>query len=240
MPELNLQISDPRFSDIENRLKKMSERADEFCQSRTAFQIEKFIACEEYSDISKFRHLSHNSHVTMQEVRREMLSRERLVRKLKSIQDSTETDNDITIYELNLQLEEIERRIKGLLKEVNIMENICDELEKKNGKPFTMQQLEDEEPEYWRRRFASQMHCAQTGGLLGVGEGNYHSYLMALESPILPTSKNQINPINIGSQNELATTALENKEGVRQAMLVQMTPEEYNRRLEAAKEQVKT
>lgn len=228
-------VRDTRFNDIEIKLNKMNKRAMEFCQTRSNHQIEKFIACEEYTPITQFRHVAHNSYVAMQEVRRMLIERERKLRniekKQKKIEESKDPhyeDYDLDIYELSRQLEEMEIRIKGLLKEISLMEQICEKLEEKNGKPFSNEQYQEEEPIYWKRRFANQMHRAQIGQKLGIGEGNYMSYLMSLQAPILDGSNQQISPFNISDINEIATEALKDREGINSLML---KPIEENKKL---------
>ena len=235
-----LKLSDKRFSPVEARLEKMKVRAEEFCQSRSNFQIEKFIACDEYTPITKFRHVSHNSYVTMQEVRRAMIDKERKERDLREKQKqldgieinnskdlasiTTNRDLDLDIYEISRQLEEIDIRIKGLLKEVDYMEAICDQLEKENGKPFTAEQYQAEEPKYWQRRLSSQMLRSVEDKRSGTGEGNIMSTWMAMENPILPNSPNQINPVNVHDLNQLATFALSGRKGVAEYLLAPVPP----------------
>jgi hypothetical protein len=167
----------------------------------------------------------------MQEIRRLMIDRERKRRSIEEKQNACEKAHDpkhlnydLDIYELSRQLDEIEIRVTGLMKEVEIMEAICDELEKKNGKPFTNEQLQAEEPLYWRKRLATQMHRSQLGARLGIGEGNYDSYLKSMETPILPDSVQQIKPFNICDQNELAVTALQDRSGVSERLLTERAP----------------
>jgi hypothetical protein len=238
-----IQISDSRFSNIEERLEKMKVRAEEFCQTRSNFQIEKFIACDEYTPISKFKHVAHNSYVTMQEIRREMIERERLLRKIKTLEikqkahSETFEDADLEIYETSRQLDDLDLRIKGLLKEVNYMEAICDKIEKeeieKTGTGFSDEKFQAQEPEYWTIRLANQMHQAQIGHQSGVGEGNYGSALMAAEKPILDGSTNEIEPLPIGNMNDIAAIALLPRNGVREKFLVDASqlPEEEREKI---------
>ena len=223
--EINVKVRDDRFNDINSRLEEMRLRQEEFCQSRSEFQIEKFIACDEHTLSSRFRMISHNSYVALQEARRLIIERERKSRKIDRLQESmkvvadpTHNDCDLDVYELQRQLQDDDIRIKGLLKEVECMERICDELVKKNGKKFTYQQFHDEEPDYWRIRLASQMHRDRTGAMLGIGVGNYSSYLQAVEKPILPDSNNNIVPFNFSDPNVVATAALDSKPIVSQLL----------------------
>jgi hypothetical protein len=221
-----LQVRDSRFKSIEDKLESMKMRAEEFCQSRTNFQLEKFLACDEYSPIMKFRHVAHNSHVAMQEARKLIIERERKLREMqqkeKEIIDSGDPHHknyDLDIYEVNRYLEDLEIRIKGMLREVDYMERICDQLEKENGRPFTMGQLEDEQPEYWRRRFARQSLRSIEASRSGVNEGNIHSIWMATEKPILLDSKNQMRPLNYYDANELGYTTFQGIRGLEELYL---------------------
>lgn len=219
-------VHDDRFGNIENKLAEMKKRAEEFCQSRTNFQLEKFLACDEYTPVMRFRHVAHNSYVTMQEIRKLMIDRERKVRELKSKEDEIAGSGDVhyknydlDIYEISRYLEDIEIRIRGLLKEVSYMERICEELERGNGGPFTMEQLESEQPEYWRRRFARQSLRALEGARSGVGEGNVHSMWMAMEKPILPDSKNEMRPLDYYNINDLGTASFKSVPGLEEKFL---------------------
>ena len=258
----NVDIQDERFKKIEKQLTKMEDRAKEFCQSRSNFQIEKFIACDEYTPITKFRHVAHNSFVAMQECRRMIVDLERKRRRIENLQEAIKKqilvedvekggttleafgiqttpngkinphfkDYDLEIYDLSTQVVDTEIRLKGLFKEIDYMEAICNKLESdeiaKTGSGFNAEKYQLREKEYWNVRLASQMHRSQIANQLGIGEGNYMSYLMSVEDPILPNSTNQIAPINIANANDLAVAALKDRPGVNKLMLRQLSAEE--------------
>ena len=226
-----LKVSDKRFKSIEKQLDKMRDRAVEFCQSRSNFQISKFITCSEYTPITKFRHTANNSYLTMQEVRRMIIEKERTSRKLNALmskydqaialnESPTKDDLDLDIYELTRQLEETDIRIKGLLKEVDYMERICDELENQNNGKFTERQYQSEEALYWEKRLSTQMLQSIEAARTGAGEGNIMSAWMAMENPpIKSDTQNQIAPLNIHDINEIARKALHNRNGVCEHLL---------------------
>jgi len=200
--------------------------------------MEKFIACDEYTPITKFRHVAHNSFVALQEVRRMIIQREKLLRKIDTLKKLQTEYNDIKvknadlrIYEANLELDNIELRIKGLLKEISYMERICEQLEKENGKPFTAEQYQAEEPIYWEKRLASQMMRSIEAMKTGCSEGNCMSLWMAMEKPILPESKNQIDMINYYNINELASKAFAGRPGVGDKLLAPAKPVTTNKTL---------
>lgn len=227
-------IKDTRYSKVKEMVDKAKEREREFCQTRSAFQIEKFIGGDEYTLASKYRHVSHNCYVTMKEAERMILQIEELNRSKFILEDKINDNDtgsilsnnwDIELIKLNRSIEDTEIRVAGLLKEIDIMTQICDALEKKNGVPITYKQFESEEPEYWRVRLASQMHQTLTGNQLGVGEGNYKAYLNSVATPDVSNSINKIAPFNISSSNDVAVTALESIDGVRQLFLKQANKE---------------
>jgi hypothetical protein len=181
-----------RFNKVENKLYKMIKREKDFAQKRTNFQIEKFIGCSEYTPITQFRLLSHNSFVILQEVRKELISIERKQRQLGRKEKSKHIDKDLDILDLELEIENCNIRIMGLMKEIDLFEKCCEELEIRNGKPFTPEQLQEEEPLYWSKRLSNQIRQTQLGNQTGMGEGNLNSFENALAEPIL---KNSINII---------------------------------------------
>lgn len=190
------------MSDIESRLLKMRERAMEFAQARSAFQIEKFIGCDEHTPITRFRHLSHNSFATLKAVKQTVLEREKLDRLLKKLEKKSKSSIrklkllfkddhlDIDIIRLKEQIEDFDVQIKGGLKEVEVFESLCDALEKQNNGPFTYAQLEAEEPERWHKQLSAQAYQSMLARTVGVNEGNVVAMLNASSTPILSGSIN--------------------------------------------------
>lgn len=195
---------------IESRLSKMRERAFEFAQARTSFQIEKFIGCDEITPTTRFRHLAHNSFMTLRTVKRAVLERERTERALQRVQKKQNSfivklkkffgadyDLDIDIARLTEQIEDLDMQIKGGLAEVDVFEKLCDELEKQNGEPFSAAQLEAEEPLHWERKLALGGYQDQVSRATGVSPGNLHAMFQASASPILSGSNNLTHLFNL-------------------------------------------
>ena len=184
-----------QFYNIESKLNNMIDREKDFAQKRSNFQIEKFIGCSEYTPITQFRLLSHNAYVILQEVRKEMINMERKERKLSCFHKPNANENenvDLDILDIELEIENSEIRIRGLLKEIDFFEKCCNELEKRNKKPFTPEQLQLEEPTYWQKRIETQIRQTQMGQQTGMGEGNLNSLEQALALPITENSINII------------------------------------------------
>lgn len=188
---------------IETQLLKMRHRALEFAQARSSFQIEKFIGCDEHTPVTRYRHLAHNSFVTLKATKQAVLQRERAHLQLERLEKKRASwvrwlrvsalgpdDLDVQIAALREQVEDLDVQIKGGLAEVDVFEKLCDELEKQNGGPFTYAQLEAEEPERWHKQLAAQAYQNVLARSIGVGEGNVNAMLCAAEPSILPDGKN--------------------------------------------------
>lgn len=197
---------------VQSRLEKMRLRALEFAQCRSSFQIEKFIGCDEYTPATRFRHLSHNSYMTLKSAKDSIVEQERLTRALKRLEKKENSvwrkikiffgyddDLDLDKAKLSERLEELDIVIKGALKEVDIFESLCDQLEKNNGGPFTATQLEIEEPIHWQLRLAAQAHQTLLSRSTGVDIGNITAMIQASESPILSGSINKTTAFSLGT-----------------------------------------
>lgn len=205
-------IDDKKQQQMCQRLEKMRERALEFAQPRTSFQIEKFIGCDEHSLVTRYRHLAHNSFVTLKAVKDAVIEqektkralarlavREKSLRRKLSVKLFGPDDLDLERARLEERLEDLEITVAGGLREVDVFEQLCDELEKQNGGPFTYAQLEAEEPQYWKKRLSKQAFSTFVGRQSGVGEGNFAAMLQASELPILPGGKNVTEPFPLNA-----------------------------------------
>jgi hypothetical protein len=222
----NIKIADKRFSSIEQKIDGMKAREMEFCQSRSNFALEKFVAGMEHTPITKYRHLAHNSYFMLQEVRRMLIERERNIRKIKEKEkeiiqqnDPSYNNNDLDIYELSRQLDEMEIRIMGILKEVDYMEKLCEQLENDNGKAFTAEQLASEEAMYWKKRFSKQILKAMEAGRTGAGEGNIESVWQAMEYPILEDNGNKMPVLDYSNINDVGINAFKGVKGLEEVYL---------------------
>jgi hypothetical protein len=208
---------------VDEKIRDILVREMEFSQSRTSFQIEKFIGCSEYSPVTKYRHLVHNQYVLLTSLKRDIIEIERAKRKINKL-DREKTENyDLDLLEISMKIEALEISVNGKTKELIIFEKLIKELESNNGGPFSYDQLEDEQPEYWKKRLATQAHLFQAGNVFGIPQGNYEAVLQALEEPILKGSKNQIDNFPIGKMGDsfdiLATMSLIDRDGINTKLL---------------------
>ena len=165
----------------------------EFAQRKSDFQIEKFIACSDGTIPShQYRHVLAQMRVALTELKRRIVDRERRDRKRNRALEQMYEDYDLDVAEAVTEIESITYDIDSKLIEVNMYARILDHLEKEHGKPFTNEEYQADEPEYWRRRFARQMHDSVVDRETGCGQGNLIAMREACTNTILPNSPNKI------------------------------------------------
>lgn len=197
---------------VKTRLDKMRLRSLEFSQCRSSFQIEKFIGLDEHTPITRYRHLAHNSFMTLKAAKDAYIEKEKVSRALKRLEKKEKSllrkikilfgyDDDLDLEKAQLceRLDDIEIQIKGALEEVEVFEKLCDELERQNGKPFTKEQLEAEEPIRWQKQLITQANQILLSRNTGIDIGNLNAINQACEKPILSDSKNIIAPFQISN-----------------------------------------
>lgn len=173
--------------------KRLSEQFSEFAQRKSDFQIEKFIACSDSTIPShQYRHVLTQMRVALTELKRRIIERERQSRIKKKANERKYDNYDLDIASAETEIESLTYDIDSKLIEVNKYAEILDHLEKKHGKPFTNEEYQEDEPEYWRRRFARQLHDSVVDRETGCGQGNLVAMREACYEPILPTSMNVI------------------------------------------------
>ncbi len=101
-------------------------------------------------------------------------------------------DWDLDVAGAETEIESLTYDIESKLIEVNGYAVILEQLEKENGEPFTNADFQADEPEYWKRRFARQMHDSVVDRQTGCGQGNLIALREACVDPILPESPNQL------------------------------------------------
>ncbi len=184
----------------ESYRKKLSEQFSEFKQRKSDFQIEKFIACSDSTIPShQYRHVLTQMRVALTELKRRIIDRERQIRTRDRANEQKYEDYDLDIASAETEIESLTYDIDAKLIEVNKYAEILEHLEKEHGKPFTNEEYQEDEPEYWRRRFARQLHDSVMDRETGCGQGNLVAMREACCETILPSSVNVIDvlPMNI-------------------------------------------
>ena len=177
----------------ENYHEKIREQFVEFAQRKSDFQVEKFIACSDSTIPShQYRHVLAQMRVALTELKRRIIERERRDRERNRALEQRYEDYDLDVAEAETEIESLSYDIDSKLIEVNMYAQILEQLEKDHGTPFTNEDYQNDEPEYWRRRFARQIHDSVIDRETGCGQGNLVAMREACADTILPRSPNKI------------------------------------------------
>ncbi len=186
---------------------KLSGQFAEFAQRKSNFQVEKFVACSDSTIPSHmYRHTLVQMRVALTELKRRIVDRERQIRIRDRGDRLVSPDRDLDVAEAETEIESLTYDIDSKLIEVNQYARILGHLESEHGKPFTNEEFQADEPEYWRQRFARQVYDSMVDRRTGCGQGNMIAMREACYPPILPGSKNQIEELPTNPE-ELAMVA---------------------------------
>ncbi len=168
----------------------------EFAQRKSDFQIEKFVACSDSTiPTHMYRHTLTQMRVALTELKRRIIDRERQIRIRDRANEQKNDDWDLDIAAAETEIESLTYDIDSKLIEINQYARILEQLEKDHGKPFTNEEYQANEPEYWRQRFARQVYDSIVDRRTGCGQGNMIAMREACYPTILPGSINQIDEL---------------------------------------------
>ena len=192
---------------IDNVL-KWTEDEKELAQTRSNFQIEKFIVLGNYTipaavhQILRERRVSAEAYVelliTMKEKSREFEHRWKDNDKSQPVESKTAEGGykqhwfDLDQYRLYIFLKSSELEIRDRIQQMETLDKILISLYEKNGGPVSREQFESEDHIYWERRFADQMFDEIVSKNSGISEGNLHSVRRALAPTIGDDDTNRI------------------------------------------------
>lgn len=178
---------------------KIRGQFQEFAQRKSDFQVEKFVACSDGTIPShQYRHVLAQMRVALTELKRRIIDRERQMRERDRAQEQRPEDWDLDVAAAKTEVESLTYDIDSKLIEVNQYARILEHLESEHGKPFTNEEFQADEPEYWRRRFARQVYDSMVDRQTGCGQGNMVAMREACCPPILPGSVNRIEELPRG------------------------------------------
>lgn len=195
------------ITNYEDHHEKLRNTFAEFAQRKSNFQIEKFVACSDGMIPShQYRHVLAQLRVALTELKRRVVDRERRDRKRNRALEQRYEDYDLDVAEAETEIESLTYDIDSKLIEINQYAQILEHLEKEHGKPFTNEEYQADEPEYWRRRFAQQLHDSVVDRETGCGQSNLVAMREACCDPILPNSPNCIDvlPMNIQELHQIS------------------------------------
>ncbi len=172
---------------------KMRSQFKEFAQRKSDFQIEKFVACSDSTiPTHMYRHTLTQMRVALTELKRRIVDRERQIRIRKRADDCQTGDWDLDVAAAETEIESLTYDIDSKLIEINQYARILEQLESEHGKPFTNEEYQANEPEYWRQRFARQVYDSIVDRRTGCGQGNMIAMREACYPTIIPGSINRI------------------------------------------------
>lgn len=180
----------------------------ELAQGRTNFQIEKFIILDNHTIPSAFN-VALKERRTMTEMLMykiiEMTQRQRDFdyrwrdQKLdEPLKDQSAPGipkliwYDLDYLDLQNYLRSSELEIRDRVQQILFLDQLLEQLIKRNGGPITKQQYEDEDPIYWERRFANQAYDDILSKITGISVGNLFSMRRATAPTVLPDDKNRV------------------------------------------------
>jgi hypothetical protein len=195
------------LKDVLDQYLSQTDKYDEFAQGRTNFQIEKFIGVEEATPAAAYAFSLLQTRVMRAELHREVKEAIEYIRTFEykwKNKDKNEPiwwgkgDNEKLCWydtdesEFMLKVHAISISVKDKLLQLKTFDKMLSSMEEKNGRPFTREQFQAEEPEYWKLRFMRQMTDAVIGRMTGMSEGDVKSARMAIAPSPIPESNNQI------------------------------------------------
>ena len=192
---------------IDNVL-KWTEDEKELAQTRSNFQIEKFIVLGNYTipaavhAVLKERRVSAEAYVelliTMKEKSREFEHRWKDNDRSQPVETKTAEGGykqhwfDLDQYRLYVFLKSSELEIRDRIQQMETLDKILHSLYEKNGGPVSREQFESEDHIYWERRFADQMYDEIISKNSGISQGNLHSVRRAMAPTIGDDDTNRI------------------------------------------------
>ena len=173
----------------------------ELAQGRSNFQIEKFIALDNFTIPSTFHSLLKNRRVMAEGLLEKIIEMQEKQKeheyKWKTADTSepirwTTADGGVKLcwYELDVlrlqnYMRSCEIEIRDRVQQIVFFDKLLDRLIELNGKPITKQQFEEEDHVYWERRFANQAMDDILSSRTSINSGNLQSMRRATAPTII-------------------------------------------------------
>jgi hypothetical protein len=186
---------------------KWEEYDKEHAQGRSNFQIEKFIALDNFTVASSFNALLKNRRIMaeglfskiieMKEKQREFDMKWKDTPKDKPIEFGIGDEKRYCWYDLDsLTLENFlrsaELEIRDRTQQIEFFDKLLNKLIEMNGGPITKEQFEQEDHIYWERRFANQAYDEMVSRQTGISIGNLHSMRRATAPTLVSHDVNRV------------------------------------------------
>ena len=196
------------FKLVSDEVFRWEQHDKEHAQTRSNFQIEKFIAMDNFTISSAFHALLRNRRALaeglfqkvteMKETQREFEYKWNDKPKDQPIEWFTRDGGkklcwyDIDSLTMENYMRSSELEIRDRAHQMQFFDSLLDRLIELNGGPITKEQFETEDETYWERRFANQMYDEIMARHTGVSPGNIHSVRNATAPTITEDGKNRI------------------------------------------------
>ena len=187
---------------------KWEEYDKEHAQGRSNFQIEKFIALDNFTVASSFNALLKNRRIMaeglfskiteMKEMQREFDYKWKDKPKDQPIEWFTKEGGkklcwyDLDLMNLENQLRSSELEIRDRTQQIEFFDKLLNKLIEMNGGPITKEQFEKEDHIYWERRFANQAYDEMVSRKTGISIGNLHSMRRATAPTLISDDVNRV------------------------------------------------
>ena len=186
---------------------KWEEYDKEHAQGRSNFQIEKFIALDNFTVASSFNALLKNRRIMaeglftkiieMKEKQREFDMKWKDIPKDVPIEFGIGDEKKHCWYDLDfLSLENFlrssELEIRDRTQQIQFFDKLLNKLIETNGGPITKEQFEQEDHIYWERRFANQAYDEMVSRKTGISIGNLHSMRRSTAPTLVSQDVNRV------------------------------------------------
>jgi len=202
-------VQDPAVLErVFNEVFRWESEDKELAQGRSNFQIEKFIALDNFTVPSAFQAMLKNRRIMaeglfskiteMKEHQREFDYKWGDADKEKPLEWFTKDGGkklcwyDLDFLNLQNFLKSSELEIRDRVQQIQFFDQILEKLIEMNGGPISREQFEKEDHIYWERRFANQAMDEMLSRSTGISIGNIHSMRRASAPTLVSDDVNRI------------------------------------------------
>jgi glycosyltransferase involved in cell wall biosynthesis len=175
----------------------------EHAQGRTNFQIEKFIALDNFTIASSFTALLKNRRIMAEGLFSKIIEMKEKQREFDMKWENTPKDKplkngescswyDLDSLRMENYLRSSELEIRDRAQQISFFDELLNKLIEMNGGPITKEQFDQEDHIYWERRFANQAYDELLSQQTGISVGNLHSIRRATAPTLVSNDLNRI------------------------------------------------
>lgn len=202
-------VQDPAVLErVFNEVFRWESEDKELAQGRSNFQIEKFIALDNFTVPSAFQAMLKNRRIMAEGLFSKITEMKEHQREFDYKWSDADRDKPLEWFTkdggkklhwydldyLNLQnfLKSSELEIRDRVQQIQFFDQILEKLIEMNGGPITREQFEKEDHIYWERRFANQAMDEMLSRTTGISIGNIHSMRRASAPTLVSDDVNRI------------------------------------------------